>query len=119
VVQLVDSLNLTTNVELGDGLVQELDGRVFRVTAEDELAFLLPKIRGKKSASARPTKSNTRAKYERKNSAPPNTPQERQGRMACRRGVKAKGKKSKRSTGSGKTPPTGIKKKISTYLSGR
>lgn len=42
-VQLVDSFNLTTNVELLSGLVQVLDGGVLRVTTEDELALLGPK----------------------------------------------------------------------------
>jgi len=47
VVQLVHSLDLATNVELVDRLVQELDGRVLGVTAEDELALLLPRLEGK------------------------------------------------------------------------
>ena len=43
VVQLVDGLDLSTNVELLDGLVQVLDGRVLNVTTEDELSLLGPK----------------------------------------------------------------------------
>lgn len=43
VVQLVDSVNLTTNVVILSGLVQVLDGGVLRVTTEDELALLGPK----------------------------------------------------------------------------
>lgn len=42
-VELVNSINLTTNVELLSGLVQVLDGRVLGVTTEDELALLGPK----------------------------------------------------------------------------
>lgn len=42
-VQLVDGLDLSTNVELLDGLVQVLDGRVLNVTTEDELSLLGPK----------------------------------------------------------------------------
>lgn len=39
-VQLVDSFNLSTNVEVLDSLVQVLDGRVLGVTAEDQLGLL-------------------------------------------------------------------------------
>jgi hypothetical protein len=42
VVQLVDSLDLSTNVELLNGLVQVLDGRVLGVTSEDELSLSGP-----------------------------------------------------------------------------
>lgn len=42
-VQLVDSLDLSTNVELLDGLVQVDNGRVLNVTTEDELSLLGPK----------------------------------------------------------------------------
>lgn len=44
-VQLVDGLDLATDVELLDGLVQVDDGRVLGVTAKDQLTLLLPKIR--------------------------------------------------------------------------
>lgn len=54
-VQLVDSLNLSTNVEVLDGLAQELDGRVLGVTAEDKLALLLPKLGGNNPRQQRPT----------------------------------------------------------------
>lgn len=43
-VELVDSLNLSTNVELLDGVVQVHDSRVLWVTAEDELSFSSPKL---------------------------------------------------------------------------
>lgn len=46
-VQLVDSLNLSTNVELLDGLVQVLDSRVLGITTEDKLGLLGPRYRGK------------------------------------------------------------------------
>lgn len=46
-VELVDSLDLTTNVELLDGLVQVVDGRVLGVTTEDKLSLLGPKSGGK------------------------------------------------------------------------
>lgn len=42
-VQLVDSLDLATNVEFLDGLVQVLDGRVLWVTAKDKLSLSGPK----------------------------------------------------------------------------
>ena len=42
-VELVDSLDLSTNVELLDLGVQVLDGRVLLVSAKDQLGFLLPK----------------------------------------------------------------------------
>lgn len=45
VVQLIDSINLATNVELLSSLVQVLDGRVLRVTTEDQFTLLDPKIR--------------------------------------------------------------------------
>jgi hypothetical protein len=56
VVQLVNSLDLSTDVEVLDGLVQELDGRVLGVTAEDELALLLPKLGETIPRQQRPTK---------------------------------------------------------------
>jgi hypothetical protein len=43
VVQLVNSLDLATNVEFLDGLVQVLDGRVLWVTAKDKLSLSGPK----------------------------------------------------------------------------
>ena len=42
VVQLVDGLDLTTNVELFGLVVEELDGGVVLVTTKDQLAFLDP-----------------------------------------------------------------------------
>lgn len=42
VVQLVDGLDLTTNVKLFGLVVEELDGRVVLVTTKDQLAFLDP-----------------------------------------------------------------------------
>lgn len=55
-VQLVDGLNLATNVQLLDSLVQVDDSRVLGVTAEDKLTLLLPKNQGEKNTSAiRPT----------------------------------------------------------------
>lgn len=46
VVELVDGLDLATNVELLNGVVQVHDSRVLWVTAEDELSLSSPKIRG-------------------------------------------------------------------------
>lgn len=43
VVELVNSLDLSTNVEFLDGLVQVDDGRVLWVTTEDELTLFGPK----------------------------------------------------------------------------
>lgn len=43
VVQLVHSLDLSTNVEFLNLGVEVLDGRVLRITAKDQLGFLLPK----------------------------------------------------------------------------
>lgn len=48
VVQLVNSLDLATNVQLLNGLVQVNDSRVLGVTTEDEVTLLLPRIRGKR-----------------------------------------------------------------------
>lgn len=45
-VELVDSLNLTTNVELLDGLVQVLDSRVLGIATKDKLSLLGPRYRG-------------------------------------------------------------------------
>lgn len=42
-VELVDGLDLATNVELLDGVVQVHDSRVLWVTAEDELSLSSPK----------------------------------------------------------------------------
>lgn len=56
VVQLVDSLDLATNVELLGGLVQELDGRVLGVTTEDELTLLGPESGGNAHVSPDPQK---------------------------------------------------------------
>lgn len=55
-VELVDSLDLTTNVELLGGLVQVLDGRVLGVTTEDELTLLSPKSGEKYHVSTDPQK---------------------------------------------------------------
>lgn len=55
-VELVDSLDLTTNVELLDGLVQVLDGRVLRVTTEDKLSLLGPKSGARNHVSTDPQK---------------------------------------------------------------
>lgn len=52
VVQLVDSLDLATNVQLLDSLVEVNDSRVLGVTAKDEFTLLLPRIRGKTNTSA-------------------------------------------------------------------
>jgi hypothetical protein len=43
VVQLVNSLDLATNVEFLNGLVQVLNGRVLWVTAKDKLSLSGPK----------------------------------------------------------------------------
>lgn len=48
VVELVDSLDLATNVQLLDRLVQVNDSGVLGVTTEDELALLGPIVRGKR-----------------------------------------------------------------------
>lgn len=62
-VELVDSLDLTTNVELLDGLVQVLDGRVLGVTTEDKLSLLRPKSGGRETTSARdPQKSSSHSR---------------------------------------------------------
>lgn len=53
-VELVNSLDLSTNVELLDSVVQVLDGRVFRVSAKDQLGFLLPKLGVKSALLAHP-----------------------------------------------------------------
>lgn len=53
-VELVDSLDLSTNVELLDSVVQVLNGRVFRVSAKDQLGFLLPKLGVKSTSLAHP-----------------------------------------------------------------
>lgn len=42
VVELVDSLDLTTNVEFRHLGVEVLDGRVLRIAAKDQLGFLVP-----------------------------------------------------------------------------
>lgn len=47
-VQLVDSFNLATDIELLGGLVQVLDGRVLGVTTENQLTLLSPEIGEKK-----------------------------------------------------------------------
>ena len=47
VVQLVDGLNLASNVQVLDRLVQVDDGGVLGITTKDKLALLLPKIQGK------------------------------------------------------------------------
>jgi hypothetical protein len=46
VVELVDSLDLTTDIEVLNLGVQVLDGRVLGVTAEDQLSLLLPRLMG-------------------------------------------------------------------------
>lgn len=51
VVQFVDGVNFTTDVEFLGGLVQVLDGWVLGITTEDQLALLSPLIR-KEVASA-------------------------------------------------------------------
>jgi hypothetical protein len=56
VVQLVDSLDLATNIELLNSLVQVYDGRVLGVTTEDKLSLFGPKFRDKPT-SASPTKA--------------------------------------------------------------
>lgn len=48
-VQLVDSLDLSTNVELLDGVVQIHDSRVLWVTAEDKLSLSSPKLENRVS----------------------------------------------------------------------
>ena len=58
VVQFVDSLNYTTNVELLNGIVQVHDSRVFRVTTEDKLSLSSPKS-GENPTSASPTRLST------------------------------------------------------------
>lgn len=61
-VELVDSLDLTTNVELLDFLVQGLDGGVIGVAAEDELSLLGSRSGAKETTSAQThKKSSSRA----------------------------------------------------------
>lgn len=62
VVQLVDGLNLATNVQLLDSLVQVDDSRVLGVTTEDKFTLLLPKKNqgGKNTSAIRPTKKHER-----------------------------------------------------------
>lgn len=60
-VELVDSLDLTTNVELLDFLVQGLDGGVIGVTAEDELSLLGSRSGAKDTTSAQTHKRKLRA----------------------------------------------------------
>jgi hypothetical protein len=51
VVQLVNSLDLATNVQLLNSLVQVDDSGVLLVTTEDKLTLLLPKSGGKEYVS--------------------------------------------------------------------
>ena len=43
-VELVDSIDLSTNVELLDSVVQVLNGGVLLITTENILSFLLPRV---------------------------------------------------------------------------
>lgn len=45
-VELVDGLNLTTDIEVLNIVVEVLDGGVVLITAKDQLGFLGPKTRG-------------------------------------------------------------------------
>ena len=66
VVQLVDSLDLSTDVEFLNLGVEVLDGRVLRITAKDQLGFLLPKpVQFNRQSPALPDRMRNRAPRQR------------------------------------------------------